>query len=79
MFMLWLIVFVGGSFYIGHIITSRVQKGIQDAKGEYDRALQSKNKVLALSAGREYYKKLRGGTLSITDEMCIMNDINAVM
>lgn len=79
MFMLWSLVIVVGVFYLVHILKNKMEKGIQDAKREYDRALQSKNKVLALSAGREYYKKLRGGTLSITDEMCIMNDINAVM
>lgn len=45
----------------------------------YEDALKSKNKKIALDAGRRYYASIRKeGNLTVYDEQAIANDINAM-
>ena len=54
------------------------QKAIAQRKQAYDRAVQDGNKRLALQTGREYYTALRGGKLTMFDELAIANDLSTI-
>lgn len=47
-------------------------------KIEYDQAIKSGDRELALKLGRDYYATLRGGKLSIYDEQAIANDLSTI-
>jgi hypothetical protein len=55
-----------------------------ELKSQYQKALQDKNKQLALQLGRQYYTALRktsifgNGRLTIYDEQAITNDIASI-
>jgi hypothetical protein len=53
-------------------------KELEALKQEYDRALLSGDKKAALTAGRNYYSRLRNGKLTIYDEQAITNDLTAM-
>lgn len=44
----------------------------------YHQAIQDGNKRLALQLGRNYYSTLRGGKLSVFDELSIANDLSTI-
>jgi len=54
------------------------QKLIAERKQAYDQAIQEGKKRLALQIGREYYAALRGGRLTIFDELAIANDLSTI-
>ncbi len=49
-----------------------------EIKLKYEKAIKDGNKVLALTLGRQYYSRLRGGKLSIYDEQAITNDLSTI-
>lgn len=67
--------------FIFYFINKHNKKMIQAyaIKQEYNKALASKNKPLALKLGREYYGMLRyNGILTIYDEQAIANDLASI-
>ena len=81
-------------FIIGLVVyfvnkANEQNKNVQLLKEAYEKALRGKNKAVALNAGRAYYQALRrryglsrmayGTSLTIADEVSIMNEINTMM
>jgi hypothetical protein len=69
-----IIVVIGVIVYL--VNNSKSDKS-QELYTAYRRALASKNKAVALEAGRAYYAFKRNGTLSMYDEQAIANDLAA--
>lgn len=44
-------------------------------KDKYDAALQGDDRAEAIAAGEAYYRALRGGELTLTDERAILKDV----
>jgi hypothetical protein len=55
-----------------------IKKVISIKKSRYQRVLKGKDKQKALVIGRDYYKYLRDGELSIYDEAAIKNDLDSM-
>lgn len=75
-------IFIGNIQFPPHrLIEQRenyINKVLIIKRDRYKRALNGKNKKNALTYGRDYYKYLRGGELSIYDEAAIKNDIDTM-
>ena len=65
-----------GVHYYQKFVTGRKKAAL--IKIDYDIAIRSGDKELALKLGREYYSTLRGGKLSIYDEQAIANDLSTM-
>lgn len=44
-------------------------------KDKYDDSLQGEDRAEAIAAGEAYYRALRGGELTLTDERAILKDV----
>ena len=54
-------------------------KRIAELKRDYDDAIRSGNRGMALQAGRKYYSAIRqNGKLTIYDEQAITNDLSTM-
>jgi len=49
-----------------------------ELKEQYETALQSGDKKVALAKGRDYFSFLRNGQLTIYDEQALTNDLTAM-
>ena len=67
------------AFALAVIVILIYRKGqkarLREAKSAYDAALKSGDKMAAVTAGRNYYKILRGNKLTTSDELAITNDL----
>ena len=61
-----------------YLFSKDKKEKVDPLKNAYHNALQSGDKKLALEAGRNYYRALRNGRLTIYDEQAITNDLNAM-
>lgn len=78
----WNAIFIGDiQFPPNELINQRqnyINKVISIKRNRFKRALNGKNKKIALTYGRDYYQYLRGGELSIYDEAALSNDISSM-
>jgi len=51
---------------------------LKQLKEKYEAALQGEDRELAIEAGKEYYRFLRGSDLTIEDERAILKDISSM-
>lgn len=56
----------------------RKNKALQRLWNEYQIALRGSDRRKALDAGRKYYSRLRGGSLTTYDEQAIANDLSTM-
>ena len=77
-FIVILLAFAIGGFYLINRQRKKQQKRLQALKEAYSKALTNSNKAEALQAGRKYYSYLRNGKLTIYDEQAITNDLSTM-
>ena len=73
-----LVAIVAGILYYLFVHLKKEKRISAELKERYDQALTDGDKALALSLGRAYYSRLRGGRLSIYDEQAITNDLSTI-